>query len=599
LTITETSERLDADLLPGYYIDRWNNTGAWCTLPWPDTRTAVGELVERSLGPQVIDWAEWRSYDETGEPGLVHYMTGDRWTFTPGQKRFLILWYAYDPASGRLDWRRGVKRGAKGTGKDPFGGSMCDIELVGPSQLEISSESPSGWIGVRHRMPLVQIGANSSDQAKDVLRVANAMFNREARDFYQIDCGETRTILKGTGGGRLEVLTASEASSEGDPATFIWLNETHHMTESNGGHRVAKVARRNVGKSPMHLQARVCDGTNAHAQGSDSIAERSYEAWQAQVSGRTKMRDILYDSIEAPPSTDLYDDGSRMAGLAAAYMDAPWADLERLSGEMLDPETSVADAIRYYLSGLATAEDAWIDPRKFDDLARQLVIADRERIAMFLDCSKSEDSTGLMGSRISDGHRFVLGFWQRPHGLPKATRWLVPRHEVDAAVYAAAERFTLVWFGVDPSPARDDDDESLYWMPLIDKWHRDPKITKNLAVWATPGLRGHKILFDMRIKTPGAVDRLRQFTLAAMQCAEDIDENGTLTHDGDAALRMHVHNARRRPNQWGVSLGKINRASRKLVDLAVCMVGAGMGRRIALNSGKLKKPKTGRTMFAG
>jgi hypothetical protein len=136
-------------------------------------------------------------------------------------------------------------------------------------------------------------------------------------------------------------------------------------------------------------------------------------------------------------------------------------------------------------------------------------------------------------------------------------------------------------------------------MPLIDKWHRDPKITKNLAVWATPGLRGHKILFDMRIKTPGAVDRLRQFTLAAMQCAEDIDENGTLTHDGDAALRMHVHNARRRPNQWGVSLGKINRASRKLVDLAVCMVGAGMGRRIALNSGKLKKPKTGRTMFAG
>jgi hypothetical protein len=602
LTITATSERLDsldaADLLPGYYIDRWRGTGAYCSLPWPDTQRGIDELLERSLGPQCIDWAEWRSYDDTGEPGLVHHLTGERWKFTPGQKRFLILWYAFDPASGRLDWRRGVKRGAKGTGKDPFGGALCDIELVGPSQLEISSETRSGWIGVQHRMPLVQIGANSSDQAKDVLRVANGMFGREARDFYQIDCGETRTILKGTGGGRLEVLTASEASSEGDPATFIWLNETHHMTESNGGHRVAKVARRNVGKSPMHLQARVCDGTNAHAQGSDSIAERSYEAWQAQVSGRTKLRDILYDSIEAPPSTDIYDDDSRMAGLRAAYMDAEWADLERLSGEMLDPETSVADAIRYYLSGLATAEDAWIDPRKFDDLARPFVIADREPIAMFLDCSKSEDSTGLMGCRISDGHRFVLGFWQRPHG-DRGKTWLAPREEVDATVYAAAQRYTLVWFGVDPSPARDDDDESLYWMPLIDKWHRDPKITKNLAVWATPGQRGHKILFDMRIKTPGAVDRLRQFTLAAMQCAEDIDENGTLTHDGDAALRMHTHNARRRPNQWGVSLGKINRASRKLVDLAVCMVGAGMGRRIALNSGKLKKPKTGRTMFAG
>jgi hypothetical protein len=478
-----------------------------------------------------------------------------------------------------------------------MGGAMCDTELIGPVHLQIDSSTPSGWIGARHRMPLVQIGANSSDQAKDVLRVANQMLPRETRDYFDIDCGETRTILKGTGGGRLEVLTASEASSEGDPATFIWLNETHHMTESNGGHRVAKVARRNVGKSPKHLQARVCDGTNAHAQGSDSIGERSYEAWQAQVSGRTKLRDILYDSIEAPPSTDIYRDESRMAGLAAAYMDAEWADLERLSGEMLDPETSVADAIRYYLNGLATAEDAWIDPRKFDDLARSLVVADREQLSMFLDCSKSSDSTALMGCRISDGHVITLGLWQRPHG-DRGKTWLAPREEVDAVVRKTCERYTVVWFGVDPGPGRDDEDEALYWMPLIDGWHRDPVITKNLVVWATPGVKGHKVLFDMRIKTLGGVDRNRQFTIAAMQAATDIDEDGTLTHDGDAGLRIHVHNARRRPNPWGVSLGKINRGSRKLVDLATSLVGARMGRRIALNSGKLRKPKTGKAMFA-
>lgn len=603
MTITEISEQsphlADVELPPGYYLDRWRHTGAWCSLPWPDTRSGVAELLERSLGPQIIDWAEWRSYDETGEPGLVHHMTGERWEFTPGQKRFMILWYAFDPITGRWDWRRGVKRGAKGTGKDPMGASLCDVELIGPSQLEISATSPNGWIGVRHRMPLVQIGANSSDQAKDVLRVANQMLPRETREYYEIDCGETRTILKGSGGGRLEVLTASEMSSEGDPATFIWLNETHHMSESNGGHKVAKVARRNVGKSPSWLQARVCDGTNAHAQGSDSIGERSYEAWQAQVSGRAKNQDILYDSIEAPPSTDIYDDVSRMAGLAAAYMDAPWADLERLSGEMLDPETSVADSIRYYLNGLATAEDAWIDPRKFDDLARvDLVVNAREQISMFLDCSKSEDATALMGCRISDGHVFTLGLWQRPHG-ERGKKWLAPRHEVDAAVRQACGLYTVVWFGVDPSPARDDEDESLYWMPLIDEWHRDLAITKNLAVWATPGAKGHKILFDLRIKTLGGVERNRMFTAAAMQTARDIDEDGTLSHDGDAGLRMHTHNARRRPNQWGVSLGKINRGSKKLVDLAVCMVGVRMGRRIALNSGKLRKPKTGRAAFAG
>jgi hypothetical protein len=59
-------------------------------------------------------------------------------------------------------------------------------------------------------------------------------------------------------------------------------------------------------------------------------------------------------------------------------------------------------------------------------------------------------------------------------------------------------------------------------------------------------------------------------------------------------LRVHVHNARRRPNQWGVSLGKQSRDSKKLVDLAVTMVGARLGRRLVLNSGKTRKKRSGR-----
>lgn len=588
MTTTATSDHL-ADLLelpPGYYVDPWNDTGAWCSIPWPLDMDAKIQLLQSSIGPQIIDWAEWRSYEETGEPGLIHHLTGEPWTFTPGQKRFYILWYAFNPDNGRWLYRRGVKRGAKGTGKDPFGAAMCNGELVGPTHL-VWDEDRRQWVGERHRMPLVQIASNSEAQSKDVLRVANGMFGREAREYYDLDPGETRTIIR-HGGGRLEVLTASEASAEGDPASFIWLNETHHMTETSGGHRVAKVARRNVGKSPRDLQARMCDGTNAHEQGADSIAERSYEAWQLQVAGKAKLRDILYDSIEAPPDTNLYDDASRQAGLAAAYMDAYWADLERLDGEILDPETSVADSIRYYLNGLGTREDAWVQPRAFDALARpDTEVNAKEQIAMFLDCSKSEDSTGLVGCRLKDGHVFVLGFWQRPHGH-RGKSWLAPREEVDAVVRDAMRKYQVVWFGVDPSPARDDEDESLYWMALADQWHRD--FRKKLPVFATGGdVIGHAVLFDMRLSQRGAHERLKTFTAQAMQCAKDIDEDGTLTHDGHPALRMHVHNARRRPNQWGVSLGKITRNSSKLVDLAVCMVGARMGRRIALNSGKVKQ----------
>lgn len=568
-----------SELPPGYYVDP--ESGAWCSIPWPTDQDTKLELLRSSLGPLVIAWAEGRL---RGFPGLTDYLTGQPWRFTDGQKRFLILWYSLT-RKGRWVYRSGVKRGAKGTGKDPFGAAWCLIEFIGPSHFAGWNENGTPK-GEPHGLPLVQIAANSEAQSKDVLRIANAMLNREAREFYAIDCGETRTILKGTG-GRLELLTASEKSSEGDPATAIMLNESHHMTESSGGHKVAAVARRNIGKSPASIQARLVEFTNAHQQGNDSVAEQSYIAWQAQVSGKAKRRDILYDSREAPPTTDLNNDRSRMAGLRAAYSDAPWADLERLSDEILDWRTSVADSVRYYMNGLGAAEDAWVDPKNFDSCARpDIEVADGDQIAMFLDCSKSSDATGLVGCRLSDGHVFVLGAWQRPHG-DRGKGWLAPREEVDATVREAMARFRVVWFGVDPSPTKDDDTEALYWADVIDGWHRD--FRKKLPVWATPGAQGNSVLFDMRMSQRGGLERNRAFTEAAMAVAQEIDEEQSLTHDGSAILRMHGHNARRRPNRWGVSLGKINRDSKKLVDLAVCMVGAKHGRRLALNSGKVSQ----------
>lgn len=583
-----------ADLmLPGYRVDPWYGTTAWVTLPWPNDPDEKARLITCSIGPGVIEWAEGRRPDIG--PGLIDYQTGAPWEYTDGQKRFLILWYSFDPVDGRFIYRRGAKRGAKGTGKDPFGASICDAELVGPTQLVYDDEY--GWYGEVHSMPLVQIAANSEAQAKDVLVIANAMFSKEARAHYGLDVGKTQTSIKDTG-GRLEVLTSSEMTAEGDPATFIFLNETHHMTESNGGHRVAKVARRNVGKSPKWLQARTLDGTNAHAQGMDSIAERTFEAWQKQVVAHAENPvipiDILYDSIEAPPDTNIFDPVSLRAGLRAAYADAKWADLVRLFGEVLDPELPPADAIRYYLNGLGAAEDAWVDPRKLAALARpKIKIAEKEQITMFLDCSKSGDATGLVGCRLRDGHVFKLGVWAPPRGKA-GEGWLAPRDLVDEVVRHAFGYYTVAWFGVDPSPAKDDETESLYWMPVIDAWHRD--FHRKLKVWATPGARiGSSVLFDMRIKTQGGIARNQAFTQAAMQTIEDIEElgEGAFTWDGDGMLLSHFNNAKRRPNPWGVSLGKVTRDSKKHIDLAVCAVGARMGRRIVLNSGKIRVRREG------
>lgn len=574
-------------LLPGYWVDE--ASGAWCSLPWPSDPDERMALVRSSLAPALIEWSEGR----TDRPGLIHYLTGEPWRWTAGQKRFLVMWYHVGP-DGRFTYRSGVKRGAKGTGKDPMAGGMCNLELVGDVEPYDWDDRTGRPIGRPRGFPLVQVMSNSEAQSKDVLRVANAMWSREAREFYELDCGETRTVLQ-SNGGRFEIPPAAEKSGEGDPATFVALNESHHMTESSGGMRVADMGRRNVGKSPATIQARMCEFTNAHRQGGGSVAEGSFNEFQRQqAKGHRGKRDLLYDSIEAPPGTDILTSEGRMSGARAAYSDAPWADLERICDEMMDSRTSVADTIRFYLNGLAAEEDSWVDPGAFDSLASPDVVADGERIALFLDCSKSEDATGLMACRLSDLYVFQIdgdSVWQRPHG-ERGKGWLAPRAEVDAKVRAAFERFDVVWFGVDPSPARDDSDESLYWADQIDAWHRD--FRDKVTVWATPGAAGSAVLFDMRLSQSGGVKRMQQFTQTAELVARWIDEegqNGPLRHDGSSILRTHVHNARRRPNSWGVSLGKVTRDSNKLVDLAVCMVGAVMGARIALNSGKLKTKK--------
>lgn len=582
-------------LLPGYRVDE--ESGAWWTLPWPDDPDERLHVASNSLGPGIIDWSEGR----TDEPGLIHYQFGTPWQWTRFQKRFLILWYYVDP-DGRFIYRSGIVRGAKGTGKDPMAGAMCDCELLGPVEFFDWDDKTGRPLGRKRGFPLVQVMSNSQEQSKDVLRVANAMWSRAAREYYSLDCGETRTVIKDSG-GRFEIPPSAEESGEGDPATFVALNETHHMSKSNGGSRVAAMGRRNVGKSPEYIQARMCEYTNAHRQGSDTEGEAAFRAWQKQQTpGYKGVLDILYHSIEAAPPFDIATEEGRRRGLRQAYLDAEWNDIKRKSAEMADDRTSVADSIRFYLNGLATEEDAWIEPDYFDALAEQRVVADKDQIALFLDCSKSGDATGMMATRLSDMYCFVPfgdAVWERPHGLPSKERWLAPRAEVDAKARAILNRYEVVWFGVDPSPAEDDDSEALYWREVIDGLHRDYR--NKLQVWATPGETiGNAVLFDMRLSQRGGIARNQLFTETAMTVQRWINEegqDGLLRHDGHPTLRTHTHNARNRPNQWGTSLSKVTRDSSKHVDLAVCMVGSIMGARTALNSGKLKKPKTGRAFF--
>lgn len=591
MTTTETSTESptpdQVELPPGYYVEP--GSGAWLTLPWPDDL----DLLPPSLFPQIVRWYRGQKTPTTPAvdgPRLIHHLDGGPWEFTLGQRKFLHLWYAVR-ADGRWLYRSGVKRGAKGTGKDPMQAAMSLIAAKGPVELD-GFNSDGIPIGRPRRLALVQLASNSEAQSTDVLRVANGMISEVLAGENGADPGILRTYL---GDSRIEVVTASVATAEGDPASDIFLNESHHMTHSSGGQGLAGVARRNVAKSPGG-RARVCEFTNAHLPGEGAVAEDSYGAWQDQVAGKTRRADILYDSREAAAQLRLHVEEELELGIAQAYADSPWNDQERLRDEAQDTRVPVADSVRFYLNSLPTNETAWVDPRRFDALSRtDAGVTAGTPMTLFLDCSKSTDATTLVGCRVADGHVLALGGWQRPHG-DRGTGWLAPREEVDAAVRAAFDLYDVQWFGVDPSPAKDDETEALYWAPQIDSWHRD--FRDQVVLWATPGAGGNSVLFDMRLSARGGADRNRAFTEMAELTSTEIDgwepdgkSPAPLTHDGNPMMRQHVQNARRRPNQWGVSLGKQSRDSSRLVDYAVSMVGARLGRRLVLNSGKSKKPR--------
>jgi hypothetical protein len=152
------------------------------------------------------------------------------------------------------------------------------------------------------------------------------------------------------------------------------------------------------------------------------------------------------------------------------------------------------------------------------------------------------------------------------------------------------EDYKVLWFGVDPSPAKDDTVEASYWKPLIDSWHRD--FSRRLRVWATPGAKGNSVTYDMRTSTAGGHARNRAVALETEILQDEIDNqgrDGEFRHDGDPILVEHTNNARARFGKYGLQVGKASRDSGQLIDACFAMIGARLGRREALNSGKVRK----------
>ncbi|PQP24154.1 terminase [Rhodococcus opacus] len=573
-TLIHTPDDEFAEII-SWYEDLLANTAPPTDLKWeprkigPTWQWDDGWLLpEATLGWRVLAWCGKWLRNSKGEP----------WQFTPEQTRFLLWYYAVNP-NGSFTHPNAVLQRLKGWGKDPTAACMALAAMFGEVVFDhwdgdrpVGREHPNAW---------VQVIAVSQEQTKNTMKLFPSLITPEAMKHYGIQVGKLNVY--GLGDERqIQAVTSSYLAIEGARPTQIIRGETQNWTDTNQGHDMAGAIEGNVAKSDGGA-ARMIDICNAFRPHEDSVAQRVREAWEATQLSDDRDSDfvaadfgLLYDSLEAPPNAP-------MAGVSEEEIaeiirsvagDATWLDTAPdglIVKSILNTSNPVSESRRKWFNQITAAEESWTTEAYVDQCdstiaknGKSRALEDGEKIVMFLDCSKSDDATALMGCAISDGYVFTIKIWQRP---PQTKVWTVNRDDVDFKVSEAFDKYSVIGFWVDPSNAFEDESGDRYWDSYIDAWvERYAKKLKLHAVKA--GRSKHPIIWDMRAPTHQEL-----FVPATERFATDL-KDGSLTFDGNKLLRQHMLNARRRPNKFGVGVGKENRESAKKIDSAVAAIGA-------------------------
>lgn len=598
---------------------------------WDGGKAGHYILPRFTLGWQQIRWVTKNLLDDEGKP----------FKLTQEQSRFILWMYAINER-GEFLYREIILQRLKGWGKDPLASVICALEFVGPCRFKgWASSDRYRELGVLKGDPIakshprawIQIAAVNLAQTKNTMLLFPGLFTKECIKEHTIDLG--KEVIYAHGGQRqIAAVTSSPRALEGGRPTLVILNETHHWLSNNDGHAMYDVIERNVVKSKDGA-ARTLSITNAYEPSENSVAQQQRESWEDEAAGLSIDTGVMYDSLEAnldarivmPRIPDgisetgepLYREATEIetktyigAIVEGVRGDATWLNIKNIVNSILNKKNPISRSRRFFYNQVMASENAWAHPAAIraaiDPLAEDArthgggstrdswLVGPDEPCVMFLDGSKSEDSTGLVGCRLSDGYVFTIGIWQKPKG-ERGALWLVDRWAVDARVNEAHERFKIVAFFADPSHALDDDDDTRYWDEFIDRWHR--KFKDRYLLWAIKtGEAQHSVMWDMTSPARGAafVAAAERF-ISELETMNDVEEYApTFKIDGHPALVNHLRNAKKYPHPkgYGVSLFKGAREKSKKIDLAVCAVGARMLRRLVLNAEKVDdKPRTG------
>jgi len=411
-----------------------------------------------SLGYELVDWITAYCCHGPGDVQGDPVELDDEWF------DFLVETYRIDPTTGRRVYDEAVLSRPKGRAKSELAGFVGVAEAFGPVRFD-------GWnadgqpVGRPVRSPLIKCLATEESQAgntfENIAWIAGEWGPDVHPEVYAGVSGSRRyqsaTALYLPHGGEIRACTSGNASKDGGKETWVCADETHLyvLPELKGMYATVW---RNLGKrkiaQPWGMQT-----TTMYRLGEQSVAEETLTAWRKGELGAR----VLVDHREAKGkvnSETLRDAEYTMAQLVDVYGPAAaWHDMERKYADMRDPRIcrDDAEAARYFLNRGIPSADGWIG---LDVIRRQQlvdVVAPGTAIALGFDGSLNDDSTVLIGSRMTDGFLFPVGIWERPPGR-EGVGWEVPRDEVLAAFREAFGRYQVIRAYCDPHEWRSDID---------------------------------------------------------------------------------------------------------------------------------------------
>ena len=376
----------------------------------------------------------------------------------------------YGPA---FVYRRGLLVGPQKVGKSPFTAAHICLESVGPSLFAGWADADEGYVCAEHGCgcgweytyepgepkgmpwpsPLIQVTAVSEDQTDNIYAALRPMIDDGPLHSLIPKTGEAFIRLPQGGESKIEIVTASEQSRLGARATFIAQTEVGLWTPRNKMTKVADTQYRNL----AGMGGRASLESNAWDPAQQSVAQREFES---------KATDVYRQFVKPPKNLSYANKRERRKIHLIVYPEdtrreyGGHVDLNSIESEAADMAArDLPQAARFFGNILSTGSGRAFDVMQFAKLAVSTprVVEDGSLIVLGFDGSRLWDATSLIATEIATGYQWPVAIWERPR---EAETWEVPGDEVDMAVDAAFERWSVWRMYCDPP----------YWESNVAAW---------------------------------------------------------------------------------------------------------------------------------